>query len=211
MSKPVYDTFAAKGNHDCDVAKRWKAYGVDSSFEEETKTLAIKLPEGWVNTMTEEQHKATAAAWCIDDPMLDVVYEMHIGRGGEDCRIDKLLAIQLDHEGAIEFSTPTGICNGVPQWHFVEDALPGTTLDIQLVAKVKVANKKAPIRTLNLVQGTLTIPAEPVALGNNTAGIFVVVAGGFALFAHYEVGSPGRITHFAFMGNMAGFEREFEI
>jgi hypothetical protein len=54
MSKPVYDTFAGKGNHDCDVAKRWEAYGVESSYEEETKELQFKLPKGWVNTMTDE-------------------------------------------------------------------------------------------------------------------------------------------------------------
>jgi hypothetical protein len=201
MTNTVYDTFAAKGKHDCDVAKRWKAYGVESSFDEETNTLAFEMPKGWVNTMTEKQHKATAAAWCIDEPTLNVVYEMHIGTC-DSCRIEKLVVVELDDEGSIEFSTPA-----TPGSFECVNAFPGTTLDILLVAKVKLA-RGAP-RTLHLIQGTLTIPAEPVALGNNTAGAFVVVAGGFALFAHYDMSTPGTLSHFALMGNMSGLERYF--
>jgi hypothetical protein len=202
MSK-VYETFAAQGAHDCDVAKRWEAYGVESSFEEETKTLALKLPKGWVSTMTDEEHKATEEGWCIDEATYNVDYELHLSRANEFYRVEKLVVVEIDKEGSIEFST-----SAKPgAFKIVEGALPGTTLEVKLVATAKLASGES--RTLDLIEGTLTFPAEPVALGNNTPGVFVVVAGGFALFAHYDVSTPGAVSHMALMGKMGGLELEF--
>jgi hypothetical protein len=57
---------------------------------EETKALEFKLPEGWVNTMSDEDHSAVVDGWCIDDPTLDVAYELHLATEGHDYRIENL-------------------------------------------------------------------------------------------------------------------------
>jgi len=204
MGEPTYDMFAGKGNHDCDVAGRWKAYGVDTSFDEKSQNMEIMLPKGWENTMTPGDHKDVADAWGKDvagvDWCEDVAYELHLHRHNYTYRIEKIVAENLDEDGLMEFSTPLA-------FEFVENAMPGTTIGVQLVAKVKTADGE--VKILKLVEGTLTIPDEPVAIGNNTAGVFVVVAGGLGLFAHYDIGKKGRITHFAFMGKIQGLEMEY--
>ena len=204
MGEAMFEMFAGKSKHDCNLAKRWEAYGVKSKFDENKMELDIQLPSGWKNTMSPMDHKAVSNAWAEDiadvDWCDDVAYEIHLDRDTHTYRIDKLVAEMLDEDGLIEFSTPL-------TFEFIEAALPKTTIDVQLVAKVKTT--KGDTKTIKLVEGTLTIPDEPAAIGNNTAGVFVIVAGGFALFAHYDIGTPGRITHFAFMGKIAGLKKEY--
>jgi hypothetical protein len=204
MSEPTYDMFAGKGNHDCNVADRWTAYGVETSFDKDSKNMELILPPGWENTMTPEDHKAVADAWGKEvsavDWCDDVTYELHLDRDNYAYRIEKIVAESLDEEGSMDISTPLA-------FEYVENAMPGTTIGVQLVAKVKTADGE--VTTLKLVEGTLTIQDEPVAIGNNTAGAFVVVAGGLALFAHYDIGTKGRITHFAFMGKIHCLKLEY--
>ena len=200
----LYNTFLASGVHDCDVAKRLDAYGVESTFDSETNTLELAMPVGWNDTMSVEDHASVVEGWCIDDATLNVTFNMHLTQKGLT-RVDALTLVEIDDEATIELST--AVKQGA--FEFVENVFPGTELDIKLVATVKMAN--GPPKTLKLIEGRINTPSEPAALGNNTAGMFFAVAGGIALFAHYDIGTPGRVTHFAFMGKMSGLETHFSI
>ena len=181
MSK-LYDIFTYKGN----LVQRWKNYGIDVDWDEATQTLNFKYPEvnirarcdlfldrflifvvhaqGWTSTMSEETRAETLRDWCIDEPTLDVKYQVKL-----DGQTYPVIVRERDND-RLEFTS-----NVIPL-KTVGDA----TVAFEFTAQVKGKKK------LVIFSGEFDPKGTLRQLGDDdNAGLLFNLGHGFALFVHF--------------------------
>jgi hypothetical protein len=170
---------------------------VQSTYDPETETLDLTLPVGWTDTMSQADRDTRAAEWCIDDPTYDVQYELQVATYSDAQATvamyettEKMQVSEREH-GFLEFCT-TNCFKPLANVH------AGVTVCLVLRAVVSMA-KGAP-KKINLVEGRFVSQEKLAVLGESSAGLFFIAAGGFAIFAHY--GTTACVTHIALVGKV---------
>ena len=105
----LYNAFTFNGN----LTNRWLNYGVKSTYDPATETIEFTVPEGWTDTMCDEDRAKRKSEWCVDDPTLGVQYHLEVKTfaDGETTiaaheRVEKI-CVKERNLGRIEFHTST--------------------------------------------------------------------------------------------------------
>jgi hypothetical protein len=99
-SSSLYNNFTKDGT----LEQRWANYGMSSSYDPESETLSVTVPEGWTNTLSEEEKAARKDDWCIDDASCAVDYSLVITSPQKERRVEKMQICERNNE-RYEFQT----------------------------------------------------------------------------------------------------------
>ena len=130
MATSLYDMFTHKGT----LEQRWENYGMCTSYDEETETLTVRVPEGWTDDMTAEEKAERKEQWCIDDGSTGVDYELLISGPGDERRTEKMQVRERTND-RFEFQTSVF-------FDPLRNVEPRTRVDLELTATVHLAKKK---------------------------------------------------------------------
>jgi hypothetical protein len=185
----LYNTFTHNGH----LAKSWEAYGVSTTFDPETRSLELHLPDGWSDVMTPEEKAKRSDDWNITDPTFNVEYDLVLGIGPE-AKVEMLHAIPKD-DGDVEFRTSL---NFVP----IGGVVPGFGMAVEFRSHVKL-NSGSKV-TSTLIKGVMKAPKIPNPLPHANSGIFLVLEAGIQFFGYY--GTPETITSIGLVGKIEKLE-----
>jgi hypothetical protein len=187
----LYDAFTFKG----ELAEKWQSYGVSTTYDAETKSLELTLPEGWFDTMSAQDKMLRRSSWNLDDPTFNVDYDLVLKKGAEAASAIAKLHVVPREGDELEFRTSNA-------FEAIGGLVPGACVHMQFRAHVKL--KGGVVLTTTLIEGLMKAPETPAPLPNACSGIFFVLEGGFQFFATY--GSPETITSISLVGKIEKLE-----
>jgi hypothetical protein len=185
-SSSLYNNFTKDGT----LEQRWANYGMSSSYDPESETLSVTVPEGWTNTLSEEEKAARKDDWCIDDASCAVDYSLVITSPQKERRVEKMQICERNNE-RYEFQTSV----------FFEPLVgvkPGARVGLELIATAKMA--KGPPKIVTLVKGEFESKERIDVIGTSSPGYFFLAEGGFAVFIHF--GAKSCVTNITFVGRL---------
>ena len=182
----MYDMFTHKGT----LEQRWENYGMRTSYDQETETLTVTVPEGWTDDMTAKEKAERKEEWCIDDGSTGVDYKLFISGPGMGQRVEKMQVRERTND-RFEFQTSVF-------FDPLRNVDPKTRVDLELTATVTLARKKS--KTFTLVKGHFEAQETLRVIGDSSPGLFFVAEGGFGVFVHF--GGKSCVTNIAFVGRL---------
>lgn len=176
--------------HKGTLEQRWENYGMRTSYDQDTETLTVTVPEGWTDDMTAEEKAERKEQWCIDDGSTGVDYELVISCPGNEQRVEKMQVRERTND-RFEFQTSVF-------FDPLRNVEPKTRVDLELTATVHLAKKKS--KKFTLVKGHFEAQETLRVIGNSSPGLFFVAEGGFGVFVHF--GGKSCVTNIAFVGRL---------